>query len=188
MIVGVMIMAVLGIVTAFLQGRLSPKEEGEIRYSEVKVPEGTVYPGKLCAVSYEYNAGSMERRTGFFIEVTPDEVVSCGYYAPLRRDMVEKSHKSISAKRWEQLEKIILILYPGMEQFEPAEDPDPMPEDVHVLDGGYKNALTLTWSTEDGTFSSLYIQSSDRRYMTLYTLLREIAQPIGRKIPWYEGP
>ena len=129
----------------------------------------------------------MERHTEFYIEVTPDEIISCSYWLPFRNNITVREHANISARRWEQLERIILILFPEMEPYEeeqlPAEDSS---EREYLLDGGFKKNLFLTWMTEEGKAEVRYIAPSDRKFTTLFLLLQEIAHPIGRKIPWYE--
>lgn len=188
LIAGVIIMGLLGAIGAYFQGWLGPREDGEIRYSEVSLPEDAEYPGVLIGVSYDFSAGSMENRTEFSADITPEEVVSCDYYVPLRRSIVHKEHRHISRRRWEQLEKIIKILYQELKPYD-AEDMSPADEErPPLLDSGYRNTLKLTWSTDDGNVTVTYAESSDRRFTTLYLLLREIAHPVGRRIPWYEGP
>ncbi|MBQ3412743.1 MAG: hypothetical protein IJG67_06890 [Oscillospiraceae bacterium] len=185
--IGSIAIVLLALLTAFCQGRLSMREEGEIRYSDTVLPDGVEYPGKLCGVTFDYSAGSMERHTEFYIEVTPDEIISCSYWLPFRNNITVREHANISARRWEQLERIILILFPEMEPYEeeqlPAEDSS---EREYLLDGGFKKNLFLTWMTEEGKAEVRYIAPSDRKFTTLFLLLQEIAHPIGRKIPWYE--
>ena len=185
--IGSIAIVLLALLTAFCQGRLSMREEGEIRYSDTVLPESVEYPGKLCGVTFDYSAGSMERHTEFFIDVTSEEIISCSYWLPLRKNITVREHAHISARRWEQLERIILILYPDMDPYETEQQSEQdNSEREFLLDGGFKKNLFLTWMTEEGKTEVRYIIPSDRRFTTLFILLQEIAHPIGRKIPWYE--
>ncbi len=59
LIVGSIAIVLLVLLTAFCQGRLSMREEGEIRYSDTVLPECVEYPGRRGGVTFDYSAGSM---------------------------------------------------------------------------------------------------------------------------------
>ncbi|MBQ4350237.1 MAG: hypothetical protein II768_03185 [Clostridia bacterium] len=149
-------------------------------------------PGELVGIRHESSGGSMVYRSEFAIEVTPDEIVHAEYWPEnYRRDMVVRDHVPIKASQWADLEKITRILWPLMKEvtpYEPDEDLFADGEEIFVLDGGDYNRWYFTWKTDEGERTIQVYAPQDRRITTLRDLLRELAEPIGRKIVWYDPP
>ena len=164
----------------------------------------TLPDGKLTRVEYSTGNGTIARAE-FSINITPDEVVDAlfwpeeaveidgkTYYQPTVSDeIVSLSHAPISEGRWEEVEAIIAELAPLLE-IKPESKVD-LPAagefpGMQILDGGDWQTLRLGVQTADGEHFSEYYVPSDRRMITLTTLLREIVDPIGRDIPHYAPP
>lgn len=187
---GVWIMAMLLNLLTGCDDLLSPDTPGE-------KPAGTAIGtdvGVLVRVLYETSAGSMVARSDFMIEVTPEEIVRAEYWPEDLSvpDRAEKEHEPIKAAQWANIEKITAELLPVLEEI-PEAEPDDEPltidgEEIFVLDGGDYWRLQLTWE-KDGVERTAWIRNpSDRRITTLDSLLRELADPIGREIVWYDAP
>ncbi len=149
-------------------------------------------PGTLVGLHYASSGGSMEWRSEFEIEVTPEELVhsACWPEDWMERKLDEpaqRDHVPLTVSQWAELERIVLTLYPQMQEAVPAEA-QPLPDDVVILDGGDYQNLWLTWRTAEGDRTALYAWPSDRRVTTLHTLLWELADPRGREVVWYEPP
>lgn len=187
-ITGVLVMGILAGAAAFLKGKFGKKEYGEISPSEAVIPQGVEYPGKLVGVSYDFSGGSMEYFSDLQIDVMRGTIISSRAFSERRRDWVSRNGVEIKEKKWEELEKLILILYPHMTEFDPDSQISQEDEEIIELDGGSRNILILTWEKNGFESSVRYIQDSDRRFLTLSEFLRELADPAGRKVTWYKEP
>ena len=67
-------------------------------------------------IKYGYSSGTM-MRASFDIDVTPEEIVSVSYWPEdIDRDLTEEEHRPITKEQWADIEKIILILEPVLEE------------------------------------------------------------------------
>ena len=151
-------------------------------------------PGTLTGIMYSY-PGGMEARSDFFIWLSPEAIVETFYYPEEPpegvgfHEIFEKENVPITAGQWEEVEQVVLELYPLME-------PKPEPRtDLWsslgrllggVKDGVSSSSITLIWDTEAGEQRIKYFSPNDKRISTLVALLKELADPIGREIPGYE--
>jgi|GEM_PF-710956 len=146
-------------------------------------------PGELAGVIRETSGGSMAWRSEFEIEVTEEEVVRCAYWPDdAERDMVRKEHVPVTSEQWADIEAIVDTLFPLLEEVPAGKDPEALPPGVTVLDGGDYDRLSLVWRTAEGDRTVRYYRPADRRVTTLDALLRELADPQGREIVWYDPP
>ena len=145
--------------------------------------------GTLHEIRYEYGGGDMEYRTAFLADVTAQEIVEAEYWPEEYTTEPERiEHQPITAEQWAQIVRSVNQLRQFMvvqEESEPARDDR---EDLIVLDGGdYENLyLTMEMDGKTETYSCRIPQ--DRRFTTLRTILRELAEPKGREIVWYDAP
>lgn len=153
------------------------------------VPEEPSLPGTLIGVNYA-SGGGMAHRTEFSIRLTKDEIEHTAYWPEDldKNEMEEKSHVPITAQQWAEVESVILALYQEgkLEAYRPATEK--VSSDAFVLDGGDYTDLSLVWETDEGTEETSYYWPGDRRVLTLMDLLKELAEPIGREIVWYDPP
>ena len=139
-------------------------------------------------IKYGYSSGTM-MRASFDIDVTPEEIVSVSYWPEdIDRDLTEEEHRPITKEQWADIEKIILILEPVLEEkkkniIKPIDIPS-----LQVLDGGDKVYFYITWKDADIEKRIEYWWPQDRRSRTLDSLLKELAEPVGREIIWYDAP
>ena len=153
-------------------------------------PELPEVPGELIGVTKEYSAGSMEWGTEFDIDINAEEIVSCAYWDREgdMSEMTRKEHVPVTDAQWADVEKAVMDLWGNWEVIPESvlnKKPDP---NIQVLDGGGYDRWWLTWKTADGTEKVRYYNPSDRRVVTLDEVLREIADPKGRTIEWYDPP
>jgi len=151
-------------------------------------PEEKPLPGKLVALSFSQGSG-MVARANFDIRLNREEIEETTFW-PEDFELDEQSlkHVPITPEQWADVEKAVLSLWPKLDEYQPAASASSSDEDVFMLDGGDYTNLTLTWETADGTVKKGYAWPSDRRALTLWDLLRELADPRGREIVWYEEP
>ena len=156
--------------------------------------ESSTPPGTLTGVMYGYSGG-MTVRNDFFIWLSPEAIVETFYYPeePPKgvgwHDRFEKENVPISAEQWTDVEQVVLELYPLMKP-----KPEPRTDLWSSLGrwlGGAKDessssSITLIWDTEDGEERIRYSTPNDARIITLITLLKELADPIGREMPRYD--
>ena len=151
-------------------------------------------PGTLTGIMYSY-PGGMEARSDFFIWLSPEAIVETFYYPEEPpegvgfHEIFEKENVPITAGQWEEVEQVVLELYPLME-------PKPEPRiDLWsslgrllggVKDGVSSSSITLIWDTEEGEQRIKYFSPNDKRISTLAALLKELVDPIGREIPRYD--
>ena len=156
--------------------------------------ESVTPPGTLTGVMYS-DSGGMTVRDDFFIWLSPGAIVETFYYPeePPKgvgwHDRFEKENVPISAEQWTDVEQVVLELYPLMK-------PKPEPRiDLWsslgrwlggVKDESSSSSITLIWDTEEGEQRIKYSSPNDKRISTLVTLLKELADPIGREIPLYD--
>ena len=154
-------------------------------------------PGELIRVLYETSAGSMEYRTEFLAEVTPEELVRAEYWPEedfSKPYLSEKEHEPISPEQWADIARSLTEVYPALTELPGGyHDDEPMTdengEEIFELDGGDYWHLTLTWKTGDGEERAIQYQyPSDRRITTFDALMRELVDPVGREIVWYDPP
>ena len=156
-------------------------------------------PGELVRIREESSAGSMEPRSEFLAEVTPEEIVRAEYwpekhFLSFGSEISVKEHKPIRPGQWADLVRIVTDLWPVFEEIPESSGDDGAlttddGEEIFVLDGGDYWRLYLTFRAEDGEERTVRVyHPSDRRITTLDTLLRELVDPAGRKIVWYEPP
>ena len=135
-------------------------------------------PGTLTGIMYSY-PGGMEARSDFFIWLSPEAIVETFYYPEEPpegvgfHEIFEKENVPITAGQWEEVEQVVLELYPLME-------PKPEPRiDLWsslgrllggVKDGVSSSSITLIWDTEEGEQRIKYFSPND----------------IGREIPLYD--
>ena len=164
--------------------------------NSVMEQENDVPPGKLIGITYSYTDG-MVNREEFFIKLSPEAIQKTLYWPALDPETAEdedwyhrssKENVPITEAQWSDVEQIILELYPLMKPIPENLIKIKLPPLFPVRDGVAATDLTLTWSTEDGIRSIRYHRPNDRRIHTLTTLLKELADPIGREIPRYDPP
>ena len=154
-------------------------------------------PGELVRVLYETSAGSMEYRSEFLAEVTPEELVRAEYWPENDFSlpyMSEKGPEPIRPEQWADIARSLTEIYSVLEEA-PQDFDDSAPlvdengEEMFALDGGDYWRLFLTWRTGDGEERTVrYFSPSDRRITTFDALMRELVDPTGREIVWYEAP
>ena len=154
------------------------------------IPETPELPGTLVGVNYA-TGGGMMAHSEFHIILKRQEVEYTEFWP---EDYVEdinvREHVPITQQQWADVETVILDLYLGgkLEAYQPKPEPENSFLDILVLDGGDYTNLSLIWETADGTKEIGYYWPNDRRVLTLTDLLRELADPQGREIIWYESP
>ena len=156
--------------------------------------ESSTPPGTLTGVMYSSGSGGMTVRNDFFIWLSPDAIVETFYYPEEPpegvgfHEIFEKENVPITAGQWEEVEQVVLELYPLMKP-----KPEPRIDLWSSLGrwlGGVKDevsssSITLIWDTEEGEQRIKYSSPNDKRISTLVALLKELADPIGREIPRY---
>ena len=154
------------------------------------IPETPELPGTLVGVNYA-TGGGMMAHSEFHIILKRQEVEYTEFWP---EDYVEninvREHVPITEQQWADVETVILDLYQDgmLEAYQPKPEPENSFLDGLVLDGGDYTKLSLVWQTEDGSVEQGYYWPNDRRVLTLTDLLRELADPQGREITWYETP
>ena len=193
-IAGVIIM--LSIFTTLFAGCTG---EAKVTVPDPVVKEVPPAPGELVGVIHESSGGTMNWRSEFAIEVSPDEIVHCEYWPePKEGEPVDydasistRDREAISGEQWADIKKAALDLWGVWEEVPEGTksvDTSSFP-DIEILDGGDYSRWYLIWKTEDGqTEKRQYYNNSDRRIRTLTDLLHELADPQGREIVWYEPP
>ena len=172
-------------------GKTKPTDTSEpIEMPPAYVKEIPETPGKLVGIKREYSGGSMEWGTEFDIDINPNEIVSCAYWDhdSHKNEITRKEHVPITEEQWADIEKSVLDLWGEWEVIPESvlnSKPDP---DIQILDGGDYERWWLSWETEEGTETYRYYSPGDRRILTVIELLREAAEPKGRKIEWYDPP
>ena len=155
--------------------------------------KSAVPPGILTGVTYSHTSG-MVARADFAITLSPEAILETSYYPALDPDTAEdedwyhpstKENVPITVAQWSDVEQIILELYPLMKPVPKRRREVKLPPWIQVMDGGDRTSLILTWNTQNGTQNIRYYYPNDRRFHTLITLLKELANPIGREIPRY---
>lgn len=144
--------------------------------------------GTLLCVRHESSGGSMVNRSEFEIELTDREIVQCAYWPQdTAQPMVRREHIPVTQAQWADVAQTVKTLWP---LFRPVKPEPPVQEipGIHMLDGGDYSRWYLTRQTTDGVCTVQYSQPDDRRIRTLIELMRELAEPIGRKIPRYDPP
>ena len=152
-----------------------------------------VPPGTLVGVTYSCGGGMS--RDDFRIILSPDAIVEASYWPEqeteedeIRYDPATKEDVSITAEQWADVEQIVLELYPVMEPRPEPRQPSKLAAWLGARDSTSTSSFRLTWDTEDGLQEIRYSSPNDPRVMTLITLLEELADPIGREIPYYDPP
>ena len=156
-----------------------------------EVPETPVLPGTLIGVAYATGSGMMAH-SEFHIRLNRQEVEYTEFWPEDQyvEDIKAGEHIPITEQQWADVETVILGLYQDgmLEAYHPKPEPESNPMDAFILDGGDYTNLSLVWQTEDGSVEQGYYWPNDRRVITLTDLLRELADPQGREITWYEAP
>lgn len=152
--------------------------------------EPAVPPGTLTGIMYSCSGG-MVNRNDFFIWLSPEAIVETFYYPeePPKgvgwHECCAKENVPITAQQWADVEQIVMELYPLMK-------PEPERKSslwnilrrwLGVVDGSDSSSITLIWDTEKGEQKIRYSSPDNERILTLITLLKELADPIGREIP-----
>lgn len=152
--------------------------------------EPVVPPGRLTGIMYSYSGG-MSYRNDFFIWLSPNAIVEALYYPEEPPKGVEwherfvKEDVPITAQQWADIERMVIELYPLMK-------PEPERKSglwsvlghwLGAVDGNDSSSLTLIWDTGEGEQKVRYAFPDDDRISILITLLKELADPIGREIP-----
>ena len=175
-----------------------PAPGGEETLSLPGTEAGKELPGELIRILYETSAGSMEPRSEFLAEVTPEKLVRAEYW-PEDEDyskpyLSEKANEPVTAEQWAEIARSLTEMYPALTELPGGyHDDEPMTdengEEIFELDGGDYWHLTLTWKTGDGEERIVQYQyPSDRRITTFDALMRELVDPVGREIVWYDPP
>ena len=96
-------------------------------------------PGTLTGIMYSY-PGGMEARSDFFIWLSPEAIVETFYYPEEPpegvgwNEIFEKENVPITAGQWEEVEQVVLELYPLME-------PKPEPRILSP-----RSPISIAWS------------------------------------------
>ena len=156
-----------------------------------EVPETPVLPGTLIGVAYATGSGMMAH-SEFHIRLNRQEVEYTEFWPEDQyvENIKAVEHIPITEQQWADVETVILDLYQDgmLEAYQPKPEPENSFLDMFVSDGGDYTNLSLVWQTEDGSVEQGYYWPNDRRVITLTDLLRELADPQGREINWYESP
>lgn len=100
----------------------------------------------------------------------------------------EKEHEAISEEQWKQASEAVMALVPLLEGI-PKSNEDAGNQVFQATDGPYAEELCLTWRNVEGVEERYrYYIPQDRRMITLIDILKEIADPVGREIIYYEAP
>ncbi len=141
---------------------------------------------------YYAKGGSMQARSDFMIEVSPEEIVKARFWPTGGDDteIKEIEHVPISEEDWQDLERIIRDLrgFMSVNSSLYYGDSKKMEETVQVSDDRPYTHLYLTLAAKGEEDKIPYIPPQDRRFLTLENLLMELVDPIGREIVWYEEP
>ena len=156
-----------------------------------EVPPPRDLPGTLTGVAYA-TGGGMVAHTDFCIRVNREEIEYTSFW-PLDEytdEMEELTHVPIEEEQWTDIETVILDIYLDWALTDVSHETDSktLIKDAFVLDGGDYTTLSLTWETENGPVEIGYSWPRDRRTRTLTDLLKELADPQGCEIVWYEEP
>ena len=191
---GVLIMMMILTMAAGCGDRPSPSDPASPETADAPAPE---LPGELVRVLYETSAGSMEPRSDFLAEVTPEELVRAEYWPEndfSQPYISEKGPEPIRPEQWADIARSLTEIYSVLEEApEGYDDEAPLVdedgEEIFALDGGDCWRLFLTWRTPDGEERTVrYLYPPDRRITTFDALMRELADPVGREIVWYAPP
>ena len=154
------------------------------------IPEEPELPGTLISVVYAAGSGMMAR-SDFQIRVNRNEVEHTRFWPEEYTDEMEvREHMPITEQQWADVETLILGMYRAgaLNACQPGSVSENSILDSFVLDGGDYTDLSLVWETADGSVEQDYCWPDDQRVITLVDLLRELADPQGREIIWYEEP
>ena len=155
------------------------------------IPETPGPPGTLVGMTYA-TGGGMVAHSDFYIRVSQKEIEHTEFWPEdvYVDDIQVGEHIPVTQQQWADVEAVILDLYRDgkLEAYQPKPKPESNPMDVFVLDGGDYTNLSLVWETENGSEEMSCYWPNDRRALTLTDLLRELADPRGREITWYESP
>lgn len=147
--------------------------------------------GTLARIEYSYASGTMAY-TGFGIDVEPSRIVSAEYWPHEdweASEMTEIADVAITPEQWQELDAAVRDILEKLEPIRFTKETS-LAEDLglEILDGGDKFTFALTWEKDGAQARVEYYSPRDRRFQTLTTLLKEMAEPIGREIPRYEAP
>ena len=191
---GVLMLMMILTITAGCEDRPSPADPASPETVSAPAPE---LPGELVRVLYETSSGSMEPRSEFLAEVTPEELARAEYWPEndfSKPYITEKGPEPIRPEQWADIERSLTEIYPVLEEAPEGYDDsapilDENGEEIFALDGGDYWRLFLTWRTGDGQERTVrYLYPSDRRITTFDALMRELVDPTGREIVWYDPP
>lgn len=182
----------MSVLTALFGGcfRKTPKQPEPVKPTE----ETEELPGELAGIRWETSGGAMNPFSDFSVSVIPGEVVHTEFWPEEYADeMTVKSGVPITERQWADLVKITETLWPLMTPIPEtvlSNGPllDENGDELQILDGGDFDYWTFIWKTDAGEKEIRVYMPQDRRVGTLRDLLREIADPIGRKIVWYDPP
>ncbi len=149
------------------------------------------YGMELIGVEYLTSIG-MTHGDDFSIKVKRDKIVNSRYFCRYDYEYKEISDVVITKKQWEKIESAVYAILPSLKIFRPRRHRLSLFigfGDAIALDGPNESVFTLTWQSSDGKKDTIrYYSPSDRRFLTLISILMETANPIGREIVYYDTP
>ncbi len=140
--------------------------------------------GRLTRIEYSQTNG-MVYGDDFSVDVIPEQVLYTRFFSTTEYEYVDKENIPIDSEQWHELEEAVLAIFPVLEERHFEKEWKPF---SGTVDGGGTFSFYLTWENEGKEERISYHSPNDRRFTTLFTLLEEIANPIGREIVYYDAP
>lgn len=156
-------------------------------------------PGTLVGIHYDRTNGSVANDEfhiyitphSFAAEYWPENVDEWVYDETMLGYVMTEKTGEISEEQWKEIEETFLAVYPEIIPVKKKESffeklKNKFIEEPFVLDGGDSTNLSAEWQTEEGIVTeNLYNPQGTNGYR-FYLLLKELADPAGRKIPELE--
>ncbi len=144
----------------------------------------------LSGITY-YNQNGMVNGADCSVELSEKEIIYANVFHIDDNEGIyeyrEKEHEAISEEQWKQASDAVMVLVPLLKEI--PESKDAGEQSFQATDGPYSEELFLTWKNAEGVEEKYqYSIPQDRRMITLIDILKEIADPVGREIIYYEAP
>ena len=142
---------------------------------------------RIARVEYLTENGSLYG-ADFRIDISPEMISGARYFEETKHKYQEKKNVPVKKKQWNEIEQAVLAIESLLVPCEEKEERESS-EEIFVTDGPHTFKFFITWKREDGSEERIrYYRPSDRRFITVTELLREAADPQGRKITYYDAP
>ena len=156
-------------------------------------------PGTFVGIHYDRTNGSVANDEfhiyitphSFTAEYWPENVDEWVYDETMLGYVMTEKTGEISEEQWKEIEETFLAVYPEIIPVKKKEGffeklKNKFIEEPFALDGGDSTNLSAEWQTEEGIVTeNLYNPQGTNGYR-FYLLLKELADPAGRKIPELE--